>query len=608
MKNLNEFQNTFLQKHITLRKFLNKKKLRLFISSLEVNVLELNYKEIEDILFEKRNRDLSSLLLTGVFNSMKYAKHFKNSSVYKKYLSQLTMLNFEEKDIFLASLDLELTSVDNAFKSKYKEKEAELSRIISVDEVGQLHPKARKLIRVIKANLGPTNSGKTYNAIVSLKGAQRGIYLAPLRLLAREVYDDLKKAGIKTSLITGEEKIIDPEATHVCSTVEMADLNKEYDVAVIDEIQFMGDSQRGNAWTRALLGLAAKDIIVMGSTDSFFLINKIAEKTGDIVDVEFFSRLSPLNMTDDNIKIEELKSGDAIITFSRISVHKIVRILEEDYKLKVSMIYGALPPEVRLEEARRFNNEETDVLVSTDAIGYGLNLNIQRVIFSTVGKFNGESIEILEESSFKQISGRAGRFQKTDDGEVAFSSEFNKRLKRPETYKEYLKLNKTFNHELSSLEDAYYFPEWEVIESVALQLENEDSLRDILTVYFQRFKDDVLKFDFMFLDQMLTFLDNKDLLLVDKYKLVFAPVRDNSEEYFRKCVDHILDDEPCFSFFSLHLEKARSLENLEEISHNALLYMWLSQRYPLIFKEYDKAKDVYDEISYLIIDMLKKGY
>lgn len=610
MNNYIEFQNLFLQKHITIKKYINKKSLRFFIDSLEIKLSAYTYDAIEEILLDDKNKEFSSLLLNNLFNSNNYAQYFKSGEVYSDYLVKLMTLSIKEKDIFLCEIEREMVDLESEFEAKYKEQAKAIKNIVSADNIANLYPKARKNVRVITSHLGPTNSGKTYGAILALKAAKTGLYLAPLRLLAREVYDDLKKDGIKVSLITGEERIIDPEATHTCSTVEMCNIEKEYDTAVIDEIQFLGDLQRGNAWTRALLGLDAKRIIVMGSLDAGYLINKIAEKTGDIVNIQLFERLAPLEIKDSDIKIDDLKKGDAIITFSRKSVHKIVRLLEEKFDLKVSLIYGALPPEVRLEEARRFNAGETDILVSTDAIGYGLNLNIQRVIFSTVGKFNGEENEIISESSFKQIAGRAGRYGKIEDGEVVFMSTFNRSLKRPNTYNEYLNLNKTFEKNLPSLERAYYFPEWDAIERIGQQTEESNSLRKILITYLQSFKDSdkILKFDFMFLDQILLFLDEKDLNLENKYNLVFAPVRDSSQEYFEFCVEKIIDNTVCPSYFNVHLEKARNLIDLETISHEALLYMWLSQRYPDIFTEYDKAKDVYDEISYMIIDMLKEGY
>lgn len=112
--------------------------------------------------------------------------------------------------------------------------------------------------RKLKFFVGPTNSGKTYNAMKELKEANSGLYLAPLRLLALEGHEELKEAGIENSLITGEEQQINEDAAHVCSTIEMLDFNLDVDVAIIDEVQMLDDIDRGWAWVNAIIGCPAK--------------------------------------------------------------------------------------------------------------------------------------------------------------------------------------------------------------------------------------------------------------------------------------------------------------------------------------------------------------
>lgn len=608
MQNLKEFQHHFFRKYNNFNKYINRKTLRIFIYS--VKIIDNDFDLVESQLLDLKNKEISSLILNNIYSSNTTSKEFIGSTDYYKHLSNLMALNFEQKNLFIDTIEQELKKNKVELKKEIKEKKQFMKDTIKSSEIEKLYPLARRLFRTIICNLGPTNSGKTYTAIQELQEASRGLYLAPLRLLAREVYDDLRSKGIKVSLITGEEQIIDKDATHTCSTVEMANLNKYYDVAVIDEIQFLSDEQRGNAWTRALLGLNAQKVICLGSTDSAYLINELCSKTGDIVTMNFFERLSPIEMIEDDIAINDLKKSDAIITFSRKSVHKIVKLLETKFEMKVSMIYGSLPPEVRLEEARRFNNGETDILVSTDAIGYGLNLNIGRVIFSTVEKFNGEDQETISQSAFKQISGRAGRFGKFEKGEVAFISSFNKLLKRPNSYNDFVRLSKTFGDDLDSQLSAYYFPEWETLQKTISKLKNQQSIKELLDNYKEHFKtkDDLLKIDFSFLEELISLLDEKDLGIEEKYSLVFAPVRPNTEDYFESCVEYIIENKEYISNFPLYLERAKSLEDLEQVSHETLLYMWLHFRYPNTFKAYDEAKDVYDEISISIMEILKEGY
>lgn len=133
--------------------------------------------------------------------------------------------------------------------------------------------------------MGPTNSGKTKAAIQALMDSKKGIYCAPLRLLAWEISETLSNFGIPCNLLTGQERHINHDATHLSCTIEMADLNEEYDVAVIDEIQLIEDNERGFAWTNALLGLRAKEIHVCGEERALRLITRLLEPTKDDVNL-----------------------------------------------------------------------------------------------------------------------------------------------------------------------------------------------------------------------------------------------------------------------------------------------------------------------------------
>ena len=130
------------------------------------------------------------------------------------------------------------------------------------------YPHARLDLRKIIFHAGPTNSGKTYQALERLKKAERGLYLGPLRLLAAEIYETLTSAGIYTNLFTGQEKREIPFATHSAATVEMAPTDKDFDVVVIDEIQMIKEKYRGAAWTKALMGLRCKEIHVCGGLEA----------------------------------------------------------------------------------------------------------------------------------------------------------------------------------------------------------------------------------------------------------------------------------------------------------------------------------------------------
>lgn len=144
-------------------------------------------------------------------------------------------------------------------------------------------PEARLTPRNIHYHMGPTNSGKTRAAIERLKLAKNGIYCAPLRLLAWEISEVMLNNGIACSLITGQEKQLQFDATHLACTIEMADFQNRYDVAIIDEIQLIDDPERGYAWTNAILGLHADEIHLCGDERAFKLVSKLIENTGDKV-------------------------------------------------------------------------------------------------------------------------------------------------------------------------------------------------------------------------------------------------------------------------------------------------------------------------------------
>ncbi|KAG8803130.1 RNA helicase [Serendipita sp. 398] len=293
----------------------------------------------------------------------------------------------------------------------------------------ELHAVARQVRRRIIMHVGPTNSGKTYHALRALAAANYGCYAGPLRLLATEIYGRLNRGEIAPTgqdpslkyprmcnLVTGEDiKILDEDAPLMSATVEMVPLTKKFDVVVIDEIQMIAHPERGNAWTQALLGLNAEEIHLCGEESAVDLVRELVRATGDELVVNTYQRLTPLEMAPRPLgaNFSDLRPGDCVIGFSRNAIFGIKSTIEEKTGLQCAVVYGKLPPEVRVEQATKFNAGDKDnypVLVASDAIGMGLNLKIKRVIFSTVSKFNGLTMVQLPLSEIKQIGGRAGRY------------------------------------------------------------------------------------------------------------------------------------------------------------------------------------------------------
>ena len=253
-----------------------------------------------------------------------------------------------------------------------------------------VHTPARSMTRNFHLHIGPTNSGKTYNALKALAGAESGIYAGPLRLLAHEVWERLNLGtvggldgqGKPCNLFTGEERrIVDGEAKLISCTVEMVPLSGPkggYDVVVIDEIQMLGDPNRGGAWTRAIMGVCAKEVHLCGDETTLELLETLIPSWGDTLTIHRYERLTPLHVEDESLGGDwsKVQDGDCVVTFSRNNIYAIKKQIEGIAAKKCAVVYGALPPETRADQAKDFNDENgrCKVLVASDAVGMGLNL------------------------------------------------------------------------------------------------------------------------------------------------------------------------------------------------------------------------------------------
>ncbi|MET0319303.1 MAG: helicase-related protein [Duganella sp.] len=313
----------------------------------------------------------------------------------------------------------------HAVEREMEEQHAERTRqSINLAEYPASFDVARRIKRKFIAVLGPTNSGKTHQAIEALAKAPSGIYLAPLRLLALENYERLQGMQqhgkpLAVSLVTGEERRLAPGATHVASTVEMLDTRTPVDVAVIDEIQMLGDRDRGAAWTAAVCGAPAHVVYLVGAPEARKAIEVLAARLDCELEVHVLKRKGPLSMEDTPVrKLTGLRRGDAVICFSRREV-LMWRDNVTEAGLSVATVYGNLSPEVRRAQAQRFRDGAADVVVGTDAIAMGLNMPIARIVMTTSVKYNGYEEEEIPAALARQIAGRAGRFGVHEEGLVA---------------------------------------------------------------------------------------------------------------------------------------------------------------------------------------------
>ena len=259
------------------------------------------------------------------------------------------------------------------------------------------------------AILGPTNTGKTYLAFDRLTSYKSGIFGFPLRLLARENFDKaIKKIGAdKVALITGEEKIIPKDPKYFFCTVESMPLNIEVECVAIDEIQLASDYERGHIFTERMLNSRGTfETIFLGSMTIESILLKLFPK----IKIEKRERFSNLSFLPKH-NISKITPRSAIIAFNINKVYEIAETLRI-HKGGAAVVLGSLSPRTRNAQVEVYEDKKVDYLVATDAIGMGLNLNINHISFSALQKFDGRYTRDLSPSEIGQIAGRAGRYQK----------------------------------------------------------------------------------------------------------------------------------------------------------------------------------------------------
>ena len=473
----------------------------------------------------------------------------------------------------------------------------------TIRDFKNLFPLARELKRKIIFHVGPTNSGKTYQALKLLKEATTGYYLAPLRLLALEGYENLKKDEVAVSLITGEEEIIDEESTHISSTIEMMNSAVDVDVCVIDEIQMISDRDRGWAWANALMGVPAKKVILTGSANALPAVKELCSYLGEELEIVEFERMNELEMMTYPTSIKDIEPQTAVVAFSRREVLSLKQQLSQKYQ--VSVVYGNLSPEVRREEAKRFREGKSEILVSTDAIAMGLNLPIKTLLFAKDNKFDGLRRRELLPTEVIQISGRAGRYGFEEKGFVGALDE----------------------NALKTIDKAFHspLPNIELPVSVMASLEHVMLIGEILeteniTTILGFFADN-MEFDGPFIaaniDSMLeiaAIVDEYTLDLKTRFFLSCAPASISSpyiESVFHRYIRQVEAggkvlyipprDLPAFA------QTNDMLLNAEDRVREISLYLWLSFKFPEIFEDTKQAIAARVRLNSFIENSLRQG-
>ncbi|SCU85158.1 LADA_0D05996g1_1 [Lachancea dasiensis] len=502
---------------------------------------------------------------------------------------------------------------------------------IDISNPAEWFPDARKLRRKIIMHIGSTNSGKTYRALQRLKKCDRGYYAGPLRLLAREVYERFKTENVRCNLLTGEEVIQELDergnaAGLTSGTVEMVPLSQKFDVVVLDEIQMMGDPDRGWAWTNALMGVNSREVHLCGEKSALPLVEKIVKMTGDELIVNEYERLGELKIEDNALKggLKGLRKGDCVVAFSKKKILDLKLRIEKLTDLKVAVVYGSLPPETRIQQANMFNSGEYDVLVASDAVGMGLNLSIERVIFTTHMKFNGQEMVELTSSNVKQIGGRAGRYRVANA--TANGTENRKASVGYVTGVDAEVLDavkKGMNSPIEYLHSAVVWPTDEICGKLMSHLPPGVRVSALLqTLATEVEKSSAKVFALSELKSRLTnielFEHMNGIPFFDKLRLSNAPVKDFplvKKAYIHFCTTieqrqtRSLLSYP-FSFDTLDPRFINSdkysLEHYESLHNIIMLYFWLSNRYPSYFIDQQSARELKDLCEMIIFEKLDR--
>ena len=325
----------------------------------------------------------------------------------------------------------------------------------------------------ITAILGPTNTGKTHLAVDTMLEYESGIIGFPLRLLAREIYDKcVKKIGLKkVALITGEEKIIPSEAKYFICTVESMPKDLIVDFIAVDEIQMCTDHERGHIFTDRLINFRGEKLTMLLGSHTIKRIIKNLVPVAEFVTRERYSKLTYSGYR----KISRLNRKTAIIAFSVDDVYAIAELIRRQ-KGGAAIIMGSLSPRTRNSQVELYQSGDVDFLVATDAIGMGINMNIENVSFSNFNKFDGKKKRRLNLSEISQIAGRAGRH--INDGTFGTTGQCENLSSED--------VEKLENHQLEDIKKIYWRNadlNFENFENFINSLEKKPTHKDLMKIY-----------------------------------------------------------------------------------------------------------------------------
>ena len=433
-------------------------------------------------------------------------------------------------------------------------------------------------------HIGEPNSGKTYEALQALKAAGSGWYLAPLRLLAYEIFDRLNDEGVACNLLTGEEFIPVEGARITAATIEMFNAMDSRACVIVDEAQMLADADRGWAWTRALMESDAPEMHIIGPPTARELITVLAAAAEIPCELVEHQRLAPIAVAERHFSLETMPSSTILVAFSRQNVLDLKMKLERLGRT-VSVVYGSLPPEVRRRQADRFAAGETEICVATDAVGMGLNLPADVVCFYQVEKYDGKNDRHLYPSEVHQIGGRAGRYGMSKTGLISATNKEDLQIIRTLYEQEPAVL--TYARVAPTVDDLNLIPgnlaeqltQWAELKSIP------EELRAVITTADM---DERIE-----LSKMLSDEEIKTLGLASALQLVNAPARKTTRHYWQDCAHMILEGYqiPVPPDAPELISDGGDLEATELSIACADIYLWLSRR-----KEFSEFCEAHQQV------------
>jgi ATP-dependent RNA helicase SUPV3L1/SUV3 len=457
-----------------------------------------------------------------------------------------------------------------------------------VSELTVRLPERRTEPETVIAHLGPTNSGKTHDALRFLVESGYGVYAAPLRMLAQEAHRRLSEelGEGKVGLVTGEERV-NTDAPILCCTAEMAPLAGE--TLVLDEVQWAEDEERGSAWTRLMLGGEYRNILLLGAVEALPLVRHAFPQ----VEVRFFERKAPLDWLGRK-GIAGLGPGTVVVAFSRRAVIGLAGELNQLHPGRVACLYGAMPLASRREEIDRFIAGHAEVCAATDVLGHGVNLPCETLLFAETTKFDGKERRDLEPWEIAQIAGRAGRYGFHERGHVGVLTGLPWADPDPDLVRSALVPHVPIEHGRLG---------YRVVDSGRLRPQLSDlnvAQVDELEPALHAWRDAALRYwsvdgwlEVESIQPLLLRLDavrdalhhsRRTLRLEDVWKLMQAPIDEGGLPLLATLAAALAGDKPQHTVIGWILDpkrlQAASLEEAEQAAREASILRWFALQYP----------------------------